>query len=115
MKTPRPPIFIDEHGDIRAFGSVAEAAADLEAIDVLNGEYEAFDSNGQPLVLRAERWSDPVSITMNAEDLPRPDELARRLRSYVERVGPDRVGLVGPVEAAPLRRLVLAVADFHAG
>lgn len=113
MRDPLPPIFLDEHGDIAAFASLADAVADVEAIDVLNDEYEAFDAEGRALVLHARDGRDPVSITVKAEVSPQPDELARRLRRWVERVGPERVGLDVPVERAPLVRLVQAVADFQ--
>jgi hypothetical protein len=113
MNEPVPPIFLDEHWDLSAFASLADAATYVEAIDVLNDEYEAFDAEGQPLVLHASHWSDPVSITVNAEVSPQPDELARRLRRYIERVGPERLELDVPMERAPLRRLVQAVAGFQ--
>ena len=40
----RPPIVIDEHGDISIFPSVEAAARYMEPIDVRNNEYVAYDS-----------------------------------------------------------------------
>ena len=45
------PIVIIEHGDVFMFESVEKAEMALEAIDVKNGEYVAYDGNGYPLAL----------------------------------------------------------------
>ena len=47
----KPPIIIDEHGDVEVYNSVEEAAMNLEAIDVENNEYIAYDSEGRLLRL----------------------------------------------------------------
>jgi hypothetical protein len=47
----KPPIIVSEHGDISFYRNAAEAELALEAIDVRNGEYIAFDGLGRPLVL----------------------------------------------------------------
>lgn len=49
MKTP---IIVSENGDILIFPTVEEACAYLEPIDVRNGEYIAYDSDGQLLELK---------------------------------------------------------------
>ena len=51
----KSPIIIDDHGDITFFDSVKEAEQYLEAIDVQNGEYVAYDSAGCLLHLRTDR------------------------------------------------------------
>lgn len=43
MKTP---IVICDNGDISIFRSVADAELSLEPIDVINGEYVAYDARG---------------------------------------------------------------------
>ncbi|MDP9022425.1 MAG: hypothetical protein M3N57_06960 [Actinomycetota bacterium] len=120
---PRPPLFLDEHGDIDAYLTVAEMASDVETVDVLNNEYEAFDAEGNVLTLHATDWRSPVSITLDStapsppdEDSTapsQPDELARRLRAHVDRVGLERFDLEVPPEHASLGQLVRAVARFH--
>lgn len=42
----KPPIIIDEHGDISFFKSIEDAVQYIEPIDVLNNEYIAYDSLG---------------------------------------------------------------------
>ena len=44
-----PPILVDENGDVQAYSSAASAAAAVEPIDVLNGEYAFYDSTGRVL------------------------------------------------------------------
>lgn len=50
--SPKPPIVVDENGDIEVYASVEDACAELEATDVNRGAYELFDSEG--FRLRAE-------------------------------------------------------------
>ncbi len=47
----KPPLFAFEGGDVSIFHSVNELESTLEGIDVLNGAYEAFDSEGFRLEL----------------------------------------------------------------
>ena len=47
----RPPIIVNEHGDIHVFPSVEEAETYLEPVDVRNNEYVAYDSEGRRLIL----------------------------------------------------------------
>lgn len=46
------PIFFDESGDILVFGSKEDAQQYIEAIDVANGEYQGYDSEGRLLDLQ---------------------------------------------------------------
>lgn len=45
------PIIIDEHGVLEVHPAAQTAVSGLEAIDVLNDEYEAFDVHGESLDL----------------------------------------------------------------
>jgi len=79
----RPPIVIDEHGDIDIFPSVEAAARYIEPIDVLNNEFVAYDSLG---FLRHLDPTEPVvGISGYLSDDPCPDQLDQALRSFVER------------------------------
>ncbi len=40
------PIIVDEHGDINVYKTAEELEQALEAIDVKNDEYIAYDANG---------------------------------------------------------------------
>jgi hypothetical protein len=45
----KAPIIIDNFGDVLIFDSVEKAERYIEPIDVLNGEYVAYDSEGRLL------------------------------------------------------------------
>jgi hypothetical protein len=49
------PVIVDERGDVLFFESVERAEGKLEAIDVRNEEYVAYDSEGRLLKLAIER------------------------------------------------------------
>lgn len=56
----RPPIIINEHGDITLFDSVEEAECYMEAQDVDRGEYRVTDSDGVELLLEVVEERVPV-------------------------------------------------------
>jgi hypothetical protein len=85
------PIVIDENGDITVYSSAEQARRSLEAIDVRDNAYEAFDATGLRLVLTAE--GDVVLPFIPDETVPDPSEVADRLRQFITRVGPHRYGL----------------------
>jgi hypothetical protein len=91
----KPPIFIDEHGDITAFESVEHAELSLEAVDVRNQEYVAYDSDGKLLnvgvgpadsisiseispVVDAEQGLKQALLNVFARHAPAHNELERR-------------------------------------
>jgi hypothetical protein len=79
----RPPIILDEHGDISLFPSVETAARYVEPIDVRNGEYIAYDSSG--FLLKLVPTEPVVSISGHLSDRPHKDQLEQALRSFLER------------------------------
>jgi hypothetical protein len=56
-----PPLllFLKDSREVRLFGTVAELESAVEAADVMNGEYEAFDSSGRRLSLRVDERQCP--------------------------------------------------------
>jgi hypothetical protein len=86
-KAPRPgicpPIIVDEQGTATVFESIEDAERYLEPIDVKNGEYVAYDSEGR--LLRLVPTSPRITIE-NAELEPHhPSEvrnLLTRLLAY---------------------------------
>lgn len=96
----RPPIVIDEHGDISFFLSVEAAARYIEPIDVRNNEYVAYDSAGFLLQLVA---TEPVvSIPGYLSDIPHQEQLAQTLRSFLDRSSSAKM----PAEATSLEGLL---------
>ena len=83
LKTVKPPVVIDENGDVSLYWSVEAAARALEPIDVKNSEYVAYDSEGFVLTLECR---DPcVIITGRAYSQPAPEALVAVLKSFWER------------------------------
>ncbi len=104
-----PPIVTDDHGDIALHASVEAACQEIEAIDVRDGVYDVFDSRGRRLSLGVSEGLVQIWIDPQAD--PEPEELARRLRHFMTRVGADRIG-VHDVEAASLDDALLALTRF---
>ena len=103
----RPPIVLDEHGDISFFPSVEAAARYVEPIDVRNGEYIAYDSSG--FLLKLVPTEPVVSIFGYLSDRPHQDQLELVLRSFVEQASGGPV----PVEVTSLEGLLaLCVRQF---
>lgn len=47
----KPPIIVEESGDVSIYGTVGDAELDLEPIDVREGRFVAYDSEGHLLEL----------------------------------------------------------------
>lgn len=71
--------------DLHVFRSVEEATGYLEAIDVENGEYEAFDAEGFPLTLSVA--GSRVRIERTSGVPPKKEEVEAKLRSFVGDAG----------------------------
>lgn len=108
------PIIVDEHGDMSFFESVEHAERKLEAIDVRNEEYVAYDSEGRLLRVTIERGEAPIFFGLDkttvdyvviesAEDEPsHAPQLRAALVDFLERIG---VSLDDP-ESLSLQELV---------
>ncbi|MBI9075941.1 MAG: hypothetical protein JEZ02_11050 [Desulfatibacillum sp.] len=94
----KPPIIINESGDITFFSSVEEAEEYLEAIDVTNGVYQGYDAEGHPLKLQA--LNDRVTIEKEPGVQNRVFELEKLIRTALANVGRscDHV-LLGDIES----------------
>lgn len=75
----------DRNGEVVAFPSVSEAVAQLEAVDVVAGEYVAFGLGGQVLDLRAVGEEIVIADTGRCD----VEGLRRRVQAYGDRVGLD--------------------------
>ena len=89
MKTP---IIVDEGGDVSIYQTVA-AALEMEAVDVLNGEYRVYDAEGTVLHVAAHSIDSRVEIQSPSEAMKDPSRLQDILRDYIRRGGPERIGL----------------------
>lgn len=81
----QPPLIIAEGLDLHLYESVQDAALDLEAIDVQDGIYVGYDSEGRALRLTVR--DDRVEIS-DAETAPEHQrQLAELLREALAAVG----------------------------
>jgi hypothetical protein len=107
----RHPIIIDENGDITVYSTAQEAERAMEAIDVRNGEYKAYDADAFCLDLAVvdDRMSifgtESVRLRYLPDALARPAELQQALARFLVAIGHDR----NEVQGAPLDKLIAAV------
>jgi hypothetical protein len=75
-----------ESGEVYLFRRVAHAEGYLEPIDVENGEYDAFESDGAVLTLSVVTTSgqEQVEIVTHPDARPVPDTLRAKLRRYLD-------------------------------
>lgn len=99
----RPPIIVvDRDGWLEVYHSPDEVSRNLEPIDVLAGEYTAFDSEGRLLQLTVQErrrrvclglltFSDATVQVLEAESEPsHRDNLREALQKYLDMVGTNR-------------------------
>jgi hypothetical protein len=104
----KPPIIINEHGSVFLFQSVEDAEMYLEAVDVENNEYVAYDSEGR--LLRLVPKPPHEVIIRSAEQEPgHSDELHATLFKFLlyEGAPADRL------RQASLRELVEKASGYE--
>lgn len=84
------PIIVDENGAAEVYANLKDACSDLEAVDVSNGVYKAFDARGLVLDVRA----DGSHVRITAPDHARYDHeyLLKQVRRLAQAIGPNRLG-----------------------
>lgn len=105
------PIFVVSDGsDVRLFERSEAAEGWLEAIDVLNEEFEVFHADGRRLQATADSEDSPVVIRDWPERPAEPDKLRVLLRDHLLAVHAVRPGLLamtqGELSIAALPDLV---------
>jgi hypothetical protein len=82
----KPPIIIDEHGDVVIYDSIEDAAMGLEAIDVANGEYVGYDSEGRLLRLLPD-WPHSAVIKDAEPEPTHQNQLRVTLADFLSQLG----------------------------
>ena len=67
VKTPLLRCLLDSE-EIQLFPTLSSLESSIEAIDILNGEYRAFDASGQLLDLTVDRYGAPRAIPSGRVD-----------------------------------------------
>jgi len=74
----KPPIIADNRGDLCVFETVAQAESYMEPVDVRNGEYVVFDSEGRLLVpVVASNGNRERTVLKSAESIPAHEKALR--------------------------------------
>jgi hypothetical protein len=81
----KPPIVIDENGDVSVFLSNYAAERKLEVIDVLNSEYVGIDGDGVPLNIRAINGKVVISLK---DERAQPERLRSLLINFLSAIEP---------------------------
>ncbi|MGV8858343.1 hypothetical protein [Rhodoglobus sp.] len=106
------PIVLDENGDLSMFLTIEAACLAVEAVDVVNEEYEGFDALGRRLIISVH--GERVSIDVNVNGEPEPAEFAQRLRNYLTNDGVRQSGIEISADAT-LPELVHALMRYQYG
>jgi hypothetical protein len=105
------PIIADNRGDVLAFDSVPKAEAYMEPIDILNGEYVVYDSEGyilKPSVVKDKKGRERVLL--GPADEKRKDE--EKLRTVLVQFLSQVTETNQPLESFSLGQLVEMLAKF---
>jgi len=84
----RPPIIVDNRGDVGIFETSGAAERYLEPIDIRHGEYVIYDSEGQRLegVIAKRRLNEIVKLQPAPKSDVNPDALRHILIGFLSRV-----------------------------
>lgn len=111
----KEPIYIIDHGDVSVYEKVSDACFNLEAIDIVNQEYEGYDSEGRLLRLsvnnpKLDLWGREISIIIEpAEEVPsHVDQVRKMLIEYLDYFKYDKEWL----SMASLEELVIESLNY---
>ncbi len=120
----KSPLVVNEQGALLFFESVGDAERYLEAIDVEDGRYSAFDAEGRPLRLTTvdERRSvlfgllkvssKQVNVEAERVEPPQAGALRESLVGFLRRLGVPAAELGDSVPLESLLRLAIERAGF---
>lgn len=101
------PLFVFEGDDLHVYPSVEDACGDLEAIDVRENVYEAFDSEGFEVELLTSGWL-VVGAKVRESREPVLDLVTQRVRAYARSLAAREL-VRADVETSGLARLGSAI------
>ena len=77
----KPPIILNENGDMSFFADSTAAGRHTEAIDIKNGEYDVFDADGQVLSIAPNNQGGSISEKKPPEYAP--ERLREKLLGFL--------------------------------
>jgi len=101
----RPPIIVNNRGDVGIFDSVERAERDLEPIDIRNGEYVIYDSEGRLVecVITTRFLNETVRLHPSPEGEVNPEALRQVVIDFLSRVNTTPAESLSP---RPLEQLI---------
>lgn len=84
-----PPLFIHEGGDLMIFETIDDAVRYIEPVDVIEGVYVGYDSQGMLLKFKAQsqRYDQPIEIVSAETEPTHQEELRDVLITYLRALG----------------------------
>jgi hypothetical protein len=101
----KPPIIADNRGDLCIFGSIKNADAYIEPIDIVNSEWVIYDSEGRLLkasVVKKGRLVESIVLEELEDEPCHQGDLRNALIDFLVRVGEPKEFL----SACSLKQLV---------
>ncbi len=81
----KPPFIFNDHGDVTVYRNIAEVKDYIEIIDIIQGAYTIYDSEGQQL--HGVVQEGKISLQEDTESLKKVEELRNLLQTYLINVG----------------------------
>lgn len=89
----KPPIIVNERGDVSLYETLAEAEVALEPIDIENNEYTIFDSEGLTIVPRIAEDRIHVKLLDPSPKQYEREQLQEVLRRFLAQLEPSLSGV----------------------
>ena len=88
----KPPIIVNEKGDVELYETIPDAEVALEPIDVENDEFTIFDSDGLVIVPRVAADRIHVELRDSSPQEFEPDQLQATLRRFLSQLDEELTG-----------------------
>lgn len=86
MRKPQPPILLIDADDFSIFASVASAESHVEAIDIMAGAYDLYESRGFKLGAAVGGKWEKVSLHVDPAVPPNPEFVATAVVGQLRRL-----------------------------
>lgn len=110
------PVVLFDGGDLGMYASYSDLNGYIEALDVEDGVYEAYDSAGRPLDLLTQggpkAYRCPVLVNVREGVQLEVEALEKRLRDYVRLSTRPRAGMPN-FETDPLPELIVGLMPWY--
>lgn len=88
----KPPIVVNDNGDVELYETVREAETALEPIDVENEEFTIFDAEGLVIIPRVAADDIHVELQDSSPQEFEPEQLEATLRRFLSQLDQELTG-----------------------